>query len=76
MKSALITVAKVRALHYPRKLRVTNSKHLDNITPVLEGQIGNDSFWLLLLDFTTSFHIVPKTLLLHQTIHPESLPGW
>lgn len=72
----MITVAKVRALHYPTELRVTNSKRMDNITPVLDDQIDNGSFWLLLLDFTTSFHIVPNTLLLHQTIYPESLPRW
>lgn len=58
----MITVAKVRGLHYPRKLRVTNSKHLDDITPVLEDQIDNDSFWLLLLDFHNELPHSPQDI--------------
>lgn len=60
----------------PQETQVTNSKHLDNIIPMLADQIDNDSFGLLLRAFTTSFHILCKTLLLHQVIHPEGLARW
>jgi len=68
----LITIAKVRALHYPRKLRETNSKRLDSITPVLEDHTDSDSVRLLLLDFETRSKTQPPR---HHAIHQEVYQG-
>lgn len=50
--------SKVRALHYPWKLRVMNSKHSDSITAVLAEQIDdNDCFRLLPSDLAMRFPV-------------------
>lgn len=59
LKVAFVTVAKkTRALHYPWKLRVMNSKRLDSVTSLLADQTdSNDCFRLWALNFTVRFLI-------------------